>query len=67
MAEHLHRYAVMAADYDPAAAELPASVVARLFAPALVGTTTVSLRCEECGDVATRIVRGRWHQGTLQP
>lgn len=67
--EHMHRYAIMGVEYDETAVDdlLLLGTLTRLFAPSAVGNTTISLRCEDCGEPATRIVRGHWQDGALRP
>jgi hypothetical protein len=61
---HVHDWRVVGRDHVPRAGNFKfgGGAWSEPAADALYGYTTLSLRCEVCGDVRTRKVAGRWER-----
>ena len=68
---HRHRWDVVGTSFTPPNGEMHVKgrgpEAAHLCNVALVGLTTISLRCTECGDVKVREVYGKWQEGARTP
>lgn len=59
-----HQWKIVGTDYHPGMGRGGKihDATEEIFQQAMLGATTVSLRCEHCGDVKARLITGKWKE-----